>query len=231
MRPDAPVLLLTRPLDAAQEFAAKLGDGGTVVFSPLIEIELLADIPVFETAIFSSRNGVAAAGSGNGRMAYCVGSRTAKAASESGYNVQFYAQNAASLVQKLVSNPPKTTVTHLRGKVSRGEINKNLTAAGILSEEYTVYRQNPIPISQEACDLLMSPLKVVLPMFSQRTATLLMLALDDRNISLTSSNLTVIALSKEVAQPLLSIWRDNFTISPEPTGDMMLHIVKQFFSD
>ncbi|AML50836.1 hypothetical protein RC74_05670 [Falsihalocynthiibacter arcticus] len=229
-----PALLLTRPIQAAQDFANRLnlGPEEDVTYSPLIEIEYLQYDVGFEAAIFSSRNGVLGAGTGAGRPAYCVGDITAEFARKAGFNVREVGETASVLVQKIVSNPPEMELIHLHGAFTQGDVASQLKTAGIRCVELVVYLQNALPLTQRAQFLLKGEKTVVAPLFSPRTAALFSEQIQNLNLPLARAHeIKVVALSQNVASRLPTPFRKNIVVPRLPTGDMMLQIVARFFND
>lgn len=226
-------LLLTRPEAAAKEFLAnlELPDRVSVVLSPLIKIDACAQVDKFDAPIFSSRNGVLFAGAGDGRQAYCVGKRTAEIAQKSGFQVQMIGENAADLIANMVSNPPKHSLTHLRGEHSRGNICENLKQQGLECVEQVIYKQHAVDFTPEAKALLSSDKMIIAPLFSPRTAKLFsdqlaVMKFGDGQID----RLRPIALSPEVADQLPKELKGKTIVPLRPTRDMMLQSVARFYS-
>lgn len=232
MPANLPALLLTRPEAAAKEYLAYLDvpDSVEVVLSPLIRIESCAQAKEFRSAIFSSRNGVLFAGEGGGRNAYCVGNRTAEIAETSGFQVQEVGDTAVDLILKIVSNPPKGGLCHLRGEHSRGSICESLNRQGFECVEQVVYRQEAVELNPKAKALLLADKETIAPLFSPRTAKLFSEQLAAMKLSNAQMNrLCPIALSLEVAERLPRELRGKTIVPPRPTRDMMLQSVAQFY--
>ncbi|WP_380055821.1 uroporphyrinogen-III synthase [Falsihalocynthiibacter sp. SS001] len=232
MSSQAPILLLTRPLGAAEDFVKrlKMPTDAQFILAPLMRIETLSAPQEFEAAVLTSRNGVVS--EGVGRVAYCVGARTAERAIEQGYEVRHTALDAERLVAWLVSNPPENDLLHMRGEYARGEIAKRLSDAGIRCDEQIVYRQVATPLTQEAFEVLRRDQDVLIPLFSPRSATLFVeectrLGLDLRE----NKHAKIIALSQDVAHCIPKQLSANIVVCSEPSGDKMLQIVQGFFKD
>lgn len=229
-----PALLLTRPNDAAQDFARKLdlGPEEEVVISPLIEIEFLQKNLEYQAAIFSSHNGVIAAGAGHGRLAYCVGDRTAEFARKAGFDVKETCETASALVKVLVSNPPELDLIHLHGEFTRGDVANTLKAAGLTCDDQVVYLQKTVPMTHQARSLLEGTRTVVAPVFSPRTAELFADQVQNLDLPLDrAKQIHIIALSQNVADQLPALFKENIFVPQQPTRDMMLQIVARYFRD
>lgn len=196
MSPTLPHVLLTRPERDARALAGWIGGRAHVVISPLMRIEPvggLPDLAAYGGVIFTSRNGVAVAGAGAGRVAHVVGERTAKAAQDAGWRVDHVASDAQTLCQMLIDAPPKPPLLHLRGEQVRGSLAARLTAAGIETQARIVYRQPAQMLTKEARAMLSGESRVILPLFSPRSAALL------ARQGPFSAVLDVVALSQAVA--------------------------------
>ncbi len=196
-----PVLLLTRPREAAERFLRLLDSAGRFrpVVSPLLQISHIDGTQVGEppaALVLTSENGAIAAGRMGfpaGLPAFCVGDRTAEAARRQGLLTESAAGNADALVELLRATKPPEPLLHLRGEHARGDIVARLQAAGLRAEERVVYRQATVPLTAQARRALSSDRPVVVPLFSPRSASILV------QQGPFSAPLHVIALSDAVA--------------------------------
>lgn len=230
---DLPALLLTRPEGASKRFAESLNldSDVRVVYSPLLAIEIVASPTAFDAAIFTSSNGVIAAGKGSGQNAYCVGERTANSAAQSGYNVKAVCDDARGLISHLISIPPQKTLSHLRGEFARGDICVKLNEAGVRCSEQILYRQDRKALSDEARGLLQDEEIIILPLFSPRTALIFSNELTQLNLpDARLQNIQPIALSSEIAEEIPAVLRKKTIVPHRPSGDMMLQIVARYFN-
>lgn len=174
-------VLLTRPQAQGDRFAADLvarfGDRIAITTSPLIAPAFLTpDIPPrpYTALIFTSETAVTSARVPNlPSRAYCVGDRTAAAATAAGFAAQSAQGDAAALIALIRSSAEVGPLLHLRGADTRGDIAATLTAAGIPTDQAITYDQRPQPLTPEAKSLLDGQTPVLLPLFSPRTAELL----------------------------------------------------------
>ncbi|OYU38035.1 MAG: uroporphyrinogen-III synthase [Pseudorhodobacter sp. PARRP1] len=178
-RQSQPTILLTRPLAQSQRFADQVGGA---VISPLMAPEFLSpSLPsgAFAAVIFTSETGVEAAGriSAAGGVlptrAFCVGNRTAEAARALGFVAQSAMGAADDLLAQISAEPPLGRLLHLRGQDSAGDLEKRLNIAGIDTVALIVYRQIAQNLTMEAADLLQGSAPVILPIFSPRSARLM----------------------------------------------------------
>ena len=213
----APVLLLTRPEADARRFEARVralapGDWRAVV-SPLLEI-----VPLAEPAapggvpVFTSAHAVFFAGSGGGRPAWCVGPRTAAEARAAGWAPREGGGDAEALLAAIHASPPEPLI-HPRGVHARGDLAARLRAAGREVEERIVYDQRALPLTGEAQAALDGTAPVVAPVFSPRSAALLLDAVGNP-----SAPFRVIAVSAAAAEPLR---RWSPVVAARPDGEAM----------
>lgn len=220
---NAPIpLLMTRPLRSSEVFVESLPDEWRhllrPVYSPLIEPVPIGQEPSLKDyagAIFSSANGVRFAPKGLKRPAYCVGRFTCDVAQEHGWAATFSGATAEDLVATLKANPPKSPLLHLSGVHARGDISERLSAAGIRTDRVEIYDQVLKPLTQEAKDLLNSCARVIIPLFSPRTAT--HLAQQEPSLA----NATLLALSDAVAGALPRDTGETVIVTTEPNAQAM----------
>lgn len=162
-----PTVLLTRPLAASRRFA-KLLDV-RVVISPLMETlwlapRVLPDVP--DVVVFTSENGVLGfkrCQKWRGR-ALCVGDRTAQAAQDAGFDAVSAGGDLEDLKKLLDLESDGAQLVHARGRYVAGDVGPNVRVL-------IVYEQSPLPLTDEACKALNGTSKVIVPLFSPRSAT------------------------------------------------------------
>lgn len=163
----APVLLLTRPEVASRRFAADCaGLGLRIVIAPLQRIVPVAHdadaLARAEGLVFTSPVAVPFAGPGRGRVAICVGPRTAAAAEAAGFVAQVSTTGEAGGMLPLLAAHCGRLV-HPHGR----HLARDLPVEGVV-----VYDQIAVPPTDEALEVLAGQLPVVLPLFSPRSARL-----------------------------------------------------------
>ena len=199
-----PILLLTRPQTASEQFWQSLPEEvrtrSRLILSPLLEIVPVgkpAPLQPGTAAIFTSANAVAcfAAPVAAGAAAYCVGQATRAAAETAGWQAECLGETAEELLSALSGQRPGPMV-HLRGRHIRTDLAGRLAAAGLTCGEQVVYDQRLLPLNKSALMALAGPEPVIVPLFSPRTA---------RQFAETAGdlvNVTAITLSEAVADPL-----------------------------
>jgi len=221
-----PTLLLTRPRASAQAFAARLDPVALgrvdVLLAPLMEISdtgAPVDIPPDQAVIFTSANGVAQAGAGAGRPAFCVGENTTRQAGLQGWRAQQAGETAQALIAALIADPPQTPLLHLGGEHTRGDIAGALSAAGLPTQHIALYRQTLLPLEPNAKAALEKP--CIIPVFSPRTAAQLVTQAAGK---LALSH--IVALSDAVAAPFRGENLAQLHILPAPQAIYMVNAVE-----
>ena len=223
-----PTLLLTRPEGRNASFAAQVGALWTgpldVITSPLLEIAFVAaSQPLADALIFTSVNGVAAAvhlGLNNGQVAWCVGGRTAEAAHEAGFAIRVGPGDANSLLDHIISAQPTGRLAHIRGIHARGDVAEHLNEAGLICEDVVAYDQLVRELSEEAKIALSGTKPVVAPLFSPRTATILV------KQGPFAAPLHVVAMSEAVSEAISTLSIAGSTIAEKPDAPSMARAVK-----
>ena len=221
-------LLLTRPQEASARFVSQLPQdlqaGLQVLHAPLMQICPLGNQISYEGyqgVIFTSANGVAAAGHASGSLpAYCVGQRTTEAAKEAGWQAQFCGANAAALVDQLSAAPPLSPLLHLHGHHTRGDVANQLTALGLPCKGQLIYEQQLLPLSTKVKREISAQSNVIVPLFSPRTAR------HFASLGLDHVNLTLIALSESVAAELKGLNYKELRVSKAPDAISMAEMVR-----
>ncbi len=230
--PSQPTILLTRPQKQAERFAqtcrAAFGDQIEIIISPLLEIQILeiqTPINSYDGLIFSSENGVQAYQqnfSKTGLPAYCVGARTAKAATAAGLQAFTANGTAANLIAMIERENPKGALLHIHGAQTRGEIVQNLQASGHLADGVVAYRQIPVALNHAARAALGADQALILPLFSPATA-----ALFCKNIERINAPLFIIALSQAVGGAVTAVDSVEIYVAETPDAAAMLTVIKR----
>ena len=160
-----PTLLLTRPLADSRRFAAML-PGWPAILSPILDIVPVAHdadrVRGAEGFVFTSAHAIGSAGSGQGRLAICVGTRTAELARQAGFDVvegNGFAESLLPLIEAA-----KVPLLHPHGR----HLARELPVEGVV-----VYDQLPLSLTDQAQHALAAGDPVVLPLFSPRSALIL----------------------------------------------------------
>ncbi|WP_372605047.1 uroporphyrinogen-III synthase [Actibacterium sp.] len=169
-------LILTRPLAQSRDFAARFTarfPDVPVIVAPLMRIEagVPADPEGAAGIILTSVHAVAAA-QGWQVPAYCVGPRTTQAARAAGLNARDCGGDAEALIATILADRPAGPLVHLHGEHTRGDVAGRLTAGGIACHDRVVYRQIAQDFDENARLALAGPGRILLPLFSPRSAAL-----------------------------------------------------------
>lgn len=140
-------ILLTRPRERSEAFAATLPTGWEAAIWPLTEIRPTGapppDLTGAQAVIYTSRTGVDhAPESARALPAYCVGTATAKSARAAGHAIAHDATGDATDLIRLVQNRADKTgaLIHIRGQDTAGDIAGDLRRAGFNAREHVAYR-------------------------------------------------------------------------------------------
>lgn len=220
-----PLILLTRPIAQAERFADLCRDAfaekAEILIAPMQEIVLrdLPPIPPNAALIFTSENGVRAyqaAGGQAGLTAYCVGDRTARVAAEAGLQALSAGGAAGDLVELIRRDTPDGPLIHLHGTHVRGEIAEQLGAAGFNVAGHVAYDQRSLSLTEEARGALTGPRRVIVPLFSPRSAALFAAELPDG----ATAEPICISVATKAALPLAL--QSGAGVANAPTGAAML---------
>lgn len=228
MTGDVPTIIVTRPeaqgMAFREEIRERLGDRASCVLSPVLKIvhlPLEKDARLYPTILFTSANGVRAfraQATPSGQKAYCVGERTAEEARRVGFEAVTAGGNVDDLIDMVLHEAPPGPWLHVSGEHTRGNLADRLGRRGHSTDQAIAYRQDPVELSFEALDAIRTQ-RVVLPVFSPRTATLL-----SEMVPSDAPEPDVAAISAAAAER----WRGpvrRLAIAAEPNSSAMLDIL------
>lgn len=228
-------LLLTRPERQATRFAtacrAAIGVDIPVVISPVIEIvprALTVNLRNFDGVVLTSENAVAVLAQiteVRGVAAFCVGDRTAEIARGYGMIAKSAKGNASDLVRMIARDKPRGVLLHAHGAHTRGEVAEKLGDLDLRIETACIYDQRAVSLSQDAHKLLVQNGRVILPLFSPRTA-----ALVSAEIQQTQAHLYVVALSNAVKDAWKGQMPQKFTVADQPNAPHMIDEIAAIWS-
>lgn len=225
LAPYRPPLLLTRPRAGAERFAgafrARFGADWPVVFAPLVEISATGEpVPQAEALVFTSEQAVGpvvAAQPAAGRVAYCVGERTAQTARKAGFEVIVGGGDAAALCALIVARHRGGRLLHARGNERAFPVAETLVCAGIDTVEAVVYQQKPCVLTAQGQAVLQGAEAVLVPLFSPNAGRLFAAAAKGAR-----APLWLAAISPAVRQTCAELTVDRAEIAPEPNASGML---------
>lgn len=226
-------LLITRPQAQSEEFAAivkaQIPGEFKPILSPLLEIRPepgSVDTSGAQAILFSSRNAVREfARRSNERSipALCVGNATAQEAKEAGFSAMSANGDVSALAALAVQSylPDFGHMVHFRGAESTGDLIGSLMAEGVPAEEHIIYDQFPLYLTDEAKTRLNGQ-KAVAVVFSPRSANLLR----DEITGLDTQKLTIVAISKNAAEPFAGVTLEKIYVAAVPNTQAILQILK-----
>ncbi len=169
-------LLLIRPRALSERSANEVRralPNAKIIVSPVLEIRAVApppDLTKFAGIIATSQNVAQFLPDLNKTPAFVVGARTADALRERGAQVEQVFETADALIAGLNTEGP---LLHLRGKHTRGDVKSGLCLAGIETDDAVIYDQAPLPPTAQARAIIASNARLVLPLYSPRSAALI----------------------------------------------------------
>jgi uroporphyrinogen-III synthase len=223
-------LLLTRPRAASERFAADVAALGLpldIVISPLMEIVPTEGIPVLSKGtdvIFTSSHAVEFAGPGAGRRAWCVGTRTANAASDAGFEAVMAGACAEELIARLLDERPGTPLAHLHGTHQRGDVARRLADAGLEVASHVLYDQVAVPPDAAFSDAL-ARMPLLVALFSPRSAALFASAAGPAWRA--GPSVTILTLSLAVQSALPPGWGAFTVVAEHADGPSMLDAISR----
>lgn len=236
----AVTILLTRPEAQSARFAAELRSvsaGLNIVTAALMAPRFLMPTILprkFAAIVLTSETGaeaarrISAAGFVLPDLAYCVGDRTALAATHAGFRPVSAKGNAVTLVRDLVARRVAGPLLHVRGKDSRGDVAENLSSAGIETLSVIAYDQQEQPVSPEMLSVLRGPRPVFVPLFSPRSARIFA----EKAMSVgPTAPLRIVALSRAVAEGLALLVPDRIVIAARQDGAAMIEAIITMVGD
>lgn len=227
-------LLLTRPEAACRRFSRQLeetiGKFGRTVIAPLFEIvpvEIANPPGPNEEIAFTSENGVRALSlsqEASGRLAWCVGARTAERARAEGYTVRMTRATVASLTTALIEEAAGIAIVHVTGQHRRGNLAETLQEAGRSSRTLIAYDQRALPLRPEVFNTLTTKNNIVAPVFSPRSAELLCQVAGHRN-----AHVHVVAISEGTAKAWVARPGERVLIAASPDAAGILSAMGSLF--
>lgn len=210
----------------------RFGADLNIVASPLLAPSFLdPEIPhrPYSALIFTSETGVQALQriSANPalasiRKAWCVGDRTAQAATDAGLIARSAKGDVKALEAAVLAAHQAGPLLYLHGQEQRGNLAHDLNLAGLETVSVIVYSQEPKPLNQSAVDLLCTQSTVILPLFSPRTASLFV---EEWQKLQPTVRLIVVALSDAVAKVAGSLPYYKMAVAHHPNAAAMLKAI------
>lgn len=227
MTESQPSLLLTRPEPQSRRFAeafrARFGGAIPVVISPVIAIRPLAVEIATEGAdgvIFTSENAVAAFCAATPRRdltAWCVGERTAAAARAEGFVTHAGPGEATGLAAMMRREGARGRLLYPHGVHRAADLGAMLEPDGIETVSIPVYDQEERELDAGARALLAGAGRVLLPLFSPRSARLVA-----RQARGARARLAIAAISAAAAEAARDLPAERVETARRPDAEAML---------
>lgn len=226
-------VLITRPSPDAETFAAKCESAGLEpLLAPLISVRFRPEsltIDNFGAIAFTSANGVRAfahTSPDRSLPVYCVGQATADAASRAGFaTVHIAAGDVDSLAETIanVAAPSTKPVLHVAGTRRAGDLLALLEKAGIAAKRQVLYEtQEAISLPAIAAQAFQEPQRLYVPLFSPRTARLLVALIKQAGLQEHTHTADAICLSKAVAEAASGLSWASVSIVSERNANAVL---------
>lgn len=233
-------LLLTRPLAASARFAALVEARHPGQFraltSPLILPEWVEGVVPrrdWTAVLLTSETGAEAAARRQQkdrlpRVAFCVGNRTAEVAAAAGFETHSANGDATALIALVTASRLPGPMIHLRGRDTRGDLVADLASAGIEAASVIVYDQIAQPLTQAAKAALQGKTPVLLPLFSPRTAQILVA--EAMRLDLTAP-LFLAAISPAVAEAMAPLPHVASITAAAPNAPAMVDAISRLLGE
>ena len=221
-------ILLTRPQSGSERFCASLRKHipyAEILISPIIDIEYICkppDLLDYGGLVFTSVHGVELFKNYNvpkNMPCFAVGPRTSQAASDTGFLVNTSDGDASALVKMILSYPNSGKLLHVRGEHSRGDVSNSLSQNGRICVSMIAYKQIAKPLNLDVFEYFIEEKPFILPLFSPRTAILLL----DQITPAPGSH--IVAMSESVAEPFYKFDQLEVTVVDFPRSEEMLTAV------
>jgi uroporphyrinogen-III synthase len=230
-------ILLTRPRASSERWAKLLSARGlTPVIEPLLAIEptgAARPFGEFQAVLLTSANAPDALEIMKDRVGdlfplpcFCVGASTASAARAIGFiNITQSTSDSAALAQMIVNALTDKTkpLLHIAGDVVDGKARSILEKNGFTLESWAVYRAVAMEnLSPGLIAALQTHDVTVVPVFSPRSARVLVSLIEKNRLPGACAGLTAVGLSQAVADVLQILpWR-ALRIAKAPSEEEML---------
>jgi uroporphyrinogen-III synthase len=209
-----------------------LPDEVEVLISPVMEIRPVnfsVDFDRYSTLVFSSGNGVRAAAARenlSGRRGIVVGDRTAEVARDCGMDVVSAKGGSQELLSAVKKAKPSGRVLLVRGKHTTGDVKKGLISAGIDTDSVVGYDQVSMPLSPAAIHVLRGERRVIIPLFSPRSAVLLAKEIGQCDCC---APLVLVAMSRQILAGWVGQGTDQSVVATDRTAKSLAReVMRQY---
>ncbi len=219
-------VLLVRAKAQSERYADELRDtlamNIDIIISPLLRIEAVKtgiDYDDVHTLLFTSSNAVGEFVRRESRRdipCLCVGNRTTEKAVSAG----FTAISANGTADDLLDLSKRHAIgktgkfLHLRGKHVARALVESLNEDGLKAEQVVIYEQASQALSKQALEKLQSQRNIIVPLFSPRSAALLLKQVKGSDLR----GLSAVCISHNVADVVRAAPFRDVHIAKEPTS-------------
>ncbi|HYM30391.1 MAG TPA: uroporphyrinogen-III synthase [Candidatus Cybelea sp.] len=230
-------MLVTRPRDDAEEFAAALRTLGVEpVIEPMFAVRFLdapLDLAGVQALLLTSRNGVRALTQASGERAlpvFAVGDATASEARAAGFASVVSAEGDAAALAALAGrrlDPAKGVLVHVAGTEVAGDLAGALKASGFAVRRIVLYEARPVteltPATYE--DLVRGHIDSA-AFFSPRTAATFVRLASAEAIESVARNMTAYCLSPAAAEAAGSLPWSRVIVAAKPNQPELLRLIE-----
>jgi uroporphyrinogen-III synthase len=231
-------ILVTRPRDDAEAFAARLRAlGYTTIIEPLIDIEFLDGPPIdltgVQALVFTSANGARAAARRTRERSIpvvAVGPSTAEQARALGFASVSQSDGEGveglSRYVRAMLDPSGGVLVHATGTVTAGDLKASLAPAGFAVRTERLYEARAADrLSGALCAELAAGAVDTVTFFSPRTAALFAALADAEGLAPACRGITALALSGAVANALISLPFREVRVAGQTNAEAMLALL------
>lgn len=235
----APLILLTRPIAASEHLAEELeARGYHTLIEPLLMIEPRpAPLPpgAFDAVIITSANALVGLADRRAEAeklftlpCFCVGERTAAAASAFGFqNVRSGDEDGAALTRQMTARlPPAQKILHIAGEDVKEGAADGLRAAGHMHIHWPVYKAVAATALSTAVREALTRQEISGALFfSARTAAIFVNLIKAARLEACCATLHAIGLSEAVTSLLHPIDWKSCRAAEAPTEQAMINLL------
>lgn len=229
-----PPVIVTRAEPGLSETCARLTDMGYQALpSPALELIACPDEPLdlagVTDLIFTSANGIrffCQRSEERQQTAWCVGPSTARAAREAGFgDVRASSGNSVDLCNFILAHeaPPTGPILHVANAAAAGDVLRRLGDQGLEARFSALYETKPTAqMHKTAQSLLENRQAAILLIHSAKGAA----AFRAQAAGLNLSDLTIVAISKAAATPLMGCGARAVVIADAPNEDALIRALE-----
>jgi uroporphyrinogen-III synthase len=159
-------------------------------------------------------------------LAFCVGDQTAEKASAAGFRAVSAKGDARALVALVLASGVGGPILYLRAEEAREDLAALVSSGGIETDSLVAYTQGAQGLSPDGRQMLRGESPVILPLFSPRSAQILVSVMPSGPIA----PLWVAAMSEAVALAATPLRAEKIFTAPHPDADSMIATVARLLA-